>query len=84
MARLKVTHSQKAGGGRITGLYGPGFGFRPTEEVARHILDRTHQYYVREGSWAADLKVEVRDQEVVLKTTNDVLSPNNLQNLPDF
>jgi hypothetical protein len=84
MARLRVTHSQKGRGGRITGLYGPRFGFRPTAEIVRHLSDQSHQYFVREGPWEDEVKVSPELGEGFLLTTRDVLSRNNLRNLPDF
>jgi len=84
MARLRVTHSQKGRGRRITGLYGPGFGFRPAEEIAQHLQDQSHRYYVREGGWEDEVKVVGEGDKARLLTTRDVVSRNHLLNLPDF
>ena len=84
MARLKVTHSQKGRGRRITGLHGPGFGFRPAEEIAQHLQDQSHRYYVREGGWEDEVNVVGDGDKARLFTTRDVVSRNHLLNLPDF
>jgi len=84
MARLRVTHSQKGRGRRITGLYGPRFGFRLTREVVGHLQDQSHRYYVREGDWEDEVKVVEEGDKARLLTTRDVFSRNHLLNLPDF
>ncbi len=84
MPRVKVTRSRKARGGRnIVGLYGPSFGYETAEEVASRIGEGATRYYVREGSWEADVRVVEDGGLAKLVTTNDVLSRNNLANLPD-
>ena len=84
MPRVKVTGSRKAKGGRlILGLYGPSIGYEPAEEVINRIREGSSRYYVREGSWEADVRVVEEDGESRLVSTKDVLSRNNLENLPD-
>ena len=85
MPRAKVTRSRKAKGGRlILGLYGPSIGFQPVEEVIGNIRRGAVGYYVRAGSWETDVRVAEENGAFVLVTTKDVLSPNNLENLPDY
>ena len=82
--RMKVTRTRKAKSGkRIVGLYGPSIGFRPAEEVVNRIRSGGGRYYVREGSWEAEIRVVEKEGEVSLVSTLDVLSRNNLFNLPD-
>ena len=84
MRRLKVTGSRKAWGGTgIVGLCGPTLRYQPMEEVIAHIREGSTQYYVREGSWEADVRVEEEEGGARLVSTRDVLSRNNLLNLPD-
>ena len=82
MARRKVTHSQKQAGRKITGLCGPSFGFRSTKEVIADIKESRHTYFVREGPFETEVKVVNRDGGLELVSTQDVLSRNNLLNLP--
>jgi len=84
MARRKVTRSRKGSGGRIIGLHGPSFGTRSVQDVIEDILQRTHRYYVREAPWEAEVKVMKNGEEQRLETTKDVLSRNNLRNLPNY
>ena len=85
MRRLKVTRSRKTKGGKEAGgLYGPSFGYQPLEEVIRRIRAGTDRYYVREGSWEADVRVVEDESGSYLVSTRDVLSRNNLANLPDI
>jgi hypothetical protein len=82
MARRKVTESMKGRGGRITGLCGPSFGFRSAEDVIADILGGFHEYYVREGPYESKVRVISEGEEQRLVSTQDLLSPNNLENLP--
>jgi len=84
MPRVKITRTRKADrGSRIVGLYGPSIGYQSTEEVVDKIRDG-ERYYVREGSWEADIRVVEEDGKTRLVSTRDVLSRNNLSNLPDY
>jgi len=84
MPRVKVTRSRKAKGGRmILGLYGSSIGYQTAKEVINRIRDGSTKYYVREGSWEADVRVVEDDGAFKLVSTRDVLSRNNLENLPD-
>ncbi len=82
MARRKVTHSQKKAGRYITGLCGPSFGFRSTKEVILDIKESRHTYFVREGPFETEVKVVSGEGGLDLVSTRDVLSRNNLLNLP--
>ena len=84
MPRVKVTHSRKAKkGAHIVGLFGQSIGYETAEEVVSRIREGAARYYVREGSWEADVRVVEDGGLAKLVTTNDVLSRNNLANLPD-
>ena len=84
MARVKVTHTRKTKGRRsIVGLYGPSMGYQDAEEVIDRIRRGVARYYVREGSWEADLRVVEEDGELKLVSTADFFSRNHLANLPD-
>ena len=84
MPRVKVTRSRKARGGTdIVGLFGPSIGYETAEEVVSRIREGSARYYVREGSWEADVRVVDHGGGVRLVSTNDVFSRNNLANLPD-
>lgn len=84
MPRVKVTGSRKARGGtQIVGLSGPSMGYQTSEEVISQIRTGSTRYYVREGSWEADVRVVEDDGLFKLVSTKDVLSPNHLANLPD-
>ena len=84
MPRVKVTRTRKVEGGRrIVGLYGPSFGYQTAEEVLSAIRAGDVRYFVRAGSWEADVRVVEEGGEATLVTTRDVLSRNNLANLPD-
>ena len=67
----------------IVGLYGPSIGYQTAEEVINQIRDGSTKYYVREGSWEADVRVVEDDGVFKLVSTRDVLSRNSLENLPD-
>jgi hypothetical protein len=82
VARRKVTHSQKKAGRYITGLCGPSFGFRSTKEVILDIKESRHTYFVREGPFETEVKVVSGEGGLDLVSTRDVLSRNNLLNLP--
>ena len=85
MPRVKVTRTRKAKGGRrIVGLYGPSIGFQPAEEVVNRIRSGGGRFYVREGSWEEEIRVVEIEGAVSLVSTLDVLSKNNLLNLPDY
>jgi hypothetical protein len=83
VARRKVTHSQKKAGRYITGLCGPSFGFRSSREVIADIKESRHTYFVREGPFETEVKVGTGGGGLELISTKDVLSRNNLLNLPD-
>lgn len=84
MPRLRITGSRKARGGkRILGLWGPTSGYRDAEEVVRHIRKGSARYFVREGSWEADIRVVEKDEGAMLVSTADLFSRNHLANLPD-
>ncbi len=82
MVRRKVTGSEKGRRREITGLYGPSFGYRSAKDVIEDIEQHGHQYFVREGSYEADVLVVRDGTKQRLESTRDVLSMNNLQNLP--
>ena len=82
MARRKVTRSEKGRGRRITGLCGPSFRYRSAQEVIADIEKNVHQYYVREGPHESEVVVVGKGTEQRLVSTTDILSRNNLQNLP--
>jgi len=83
MARLKTTASVKGKERAIAGLCGPSFGYRSAGEVIVDIRTGVHEYYVREGPYESKVRVVGEGDEQRLVTTRDVLSPNNLENLPD-
>jgi len=84
MPRVKVTRSRKADGGRsIVGLFRPSMGYQTAEEVIARIREGVGRYYVREGPWEADVRAVDESGVVRLVSTTDVLSRNNLSNLPD-
>ena len=83
MARRKVTGSGKGKGRRITGLCGPSFGYRSAGEVISDIQASAHEYYVREGPYESKVRVAGIGEEQRLVSNEDVLSRNNLENLPD-
>jgi len=82
MARWKVTGSVKGMNGTILGLYGQSFGYRSTQEVVSDLLAGSHKYFVREGPHESEVRVVGDADEQKIMTTADVLSPNNLENLP--
>ena len=84
MARRKVTGSAKGKGRRVTGLCGPSFGYCSAEEVIADIHARVHEYFVREGPYESKVRVAGEGDEQRLVSTQDVLSRNNLENLPDW
>ena len=83
MARRKVTGSAKGKGRIITGLCGPSFGYLSAEEVISDIRAGTHEYFVREGSHESKVKVVGESEDQWLVSTRDLLSRNNLENLPN-
>jgi hypothetical protein len=83
MARRKVTTSRKAKGRRIVGLAGPSFDYRSAEAVIEDIRKGVHTYYVREASHESTVRVVDDGEEPRLLSTRDILSRNNLENLPD-
>ncbi len=78
-----MTGSAKGKGHRITGLFGPSFGFRPVRDVIFDIQTGTHTYYVREGSFESVVRVVGQSGERRIVTTLDLLSWNNLENVCD-
>ena len=82
MARRKVSESVKGKGRRITGLCGPSFGYRSAEDVITDIRGGIHEYYVREGPYESAVRVVEAGNEQRLVSTQDILSRNNLENLP--
>lgn len=82
MARRKVTHAQKGPSGKITGVGGPSFGFLPAQVVAEGIQSGSHTYFVREAPFETEVRVVEEEGQMLLVSTKDVLSRNNLQNLP--
>jgi hypothetical protein len=66
----------------IAGLYGPAFGYRTATQVIRDIEVGEHSYYARAGSHESEIRVVQRGAEKHLVSTADVLSRNNLFNLP--
>jgi len=82
VARRKITLSRKGPRSRITALGGPSFGFQSAEDVIGDIQEGLHTYFVREGPFETELKVVEDEGEPELISTGDVLSRNNLRNLP--
>jgi len=82
MTRRRVTHARKGPGGRILGLGGPSFGFLSAEAVAEIIRRGADTYYVREAPFESEVRVVEEGGKVVLVSTSDVISRNNLLNLP--
>lgn len=82
MARWRVTGSVKGKNGTILGLFGPSFGYRSTLEVITDLLSGSHKYFVREGPYESEVRVVKNGDQETIMTTPDVLSPNNLENLP--
>lgn len=82
MARRKVTRRRKGPGGKITALSGPSFGFQSAEAVIADIREGLHTYFVREGPFETEVKVVAEGDQLRLVSTRDVLSRNNLRNLP--
>ncbi len=82
MARLKVTRATRGPGRVIAGVWGPSFDYRTAAEVIEHIEGGTNQYYVRAASHETGVRVVERDGVKQLVSTRDILSRNNLQNLP--
>ncbi len=84
MARVRITRTRKTKGARrIVGLYGPSIGYQSAEEVAVAIRNGCAHYFVRAGSWEAEVRVVEAEVGMRLISTEDVLSRNNLLNLPD-
>ena len=83
MARRKVTGSAKGKGRTINGLCGPSFGYLSAEEVIAEIRAGTHEYFVREGSHESRVRVVREGEDQRLVSTRDLLSRNNLENLPN-
>ena len=46
--------------------------------------DGAIRYYLREEAWEADVRVAEDEEGMRLVSTEDLLSQNNLMNLPDF
>ncbi len=85
MARLKVTKSEKGPGGSIIGLFGPTFGYRMLSDIVADIEVGEHTYCVREASYESVVRViHDGEDELHIRSTWDVLSRNNLSNLPDY
>jgi len=82
MARRRVTLARKGPGGTITAVGGPSFGFQTAQVVVEEIQSGSHTYFVREGPFETDVKVVEEGGQMALVSTRDVLSRNNLQNLP--
>jgi hypothetical protein len=82
MPRRKVTACSKGPGGRVVGLFGPSFGYRTAQEVIEGTLAGREHYFVREGSHETDVRVIFEKGKQTLVTTRDILSRNNLRNLP--
>lgn len=84
MARWKVTKTRKAKDrGWILGMFGPSMGYQSAEEIVQRIREGVARYYVREGSWEAEIRVVDEGDSSRLVSTKDVFSKNNLLNLPD-
>ena len=85
MPRVRITRTRKTcGGRRVIGVFGPTVGYQSAGEVAEALRDGTIRYYVREGAWEADVRVAEDEEGMRLVSTEDLLSQNNLMNLPDF
>lgn len=80
--RWKVTSVERGPGRLIAGLYGPAFGYRTAMQVIGDIELGEHSYYVRAASYESEIHVVQRRAEKHLASTCDVLSRNNLLNLP--
>ncbi|MCJ7627581.1 MAG: hypothetical protein MUO50_04235 [Longimicrobiales bacterium] len=65
------------------GLSGPSFGFRFAEDVIADVQGGLYEYYVRQGPYESKVRVIGDGDHQRLVTTQDVLSRNNLENLPD-
>ena len=61
---------------------GPSFGFLSAEAVAEIIRRGADTYYVREAPFESEVRVVEEGGKVVLVSTSDVISRNNLLNLP--
>jgi len=83
MPRRRVTASRKGKAGEITALAGPSFGFLSAAEVIQDLREGTYSYYVREASYESSIWLSGEEGEEVLISTRDVLSRNNLENLPN-
>lgn len=82
MARRKVTARRMGKDRIIIGLSGPSFGDISAQEVIEDIQSGAHTYYVREGPYESQVRVAGEGDERRLVSTSDLLSPNNLENLP--
>ena len=80
---MRLLGRKAKNGTHIVGLFGPSIGYETAEEVASRIREGAARYYVREGSWEADVRVVEAGGGVRLVSTKDVFSRNNLENLPD-
>ena len=69
-------------GGRITGLGGCSFGFLLAEDVIADIREGQDKYSVRERPFETEVKAVEKRDRLRLISTKEVLSRNNLWNLP--
>ena len=65
-------------------MFGPTVGYQSAREVAEAMGDGAIRYYLREEAWEADVRVAEDEEGMRLVSTEDLLSQNNLMNLPDF
>ena len=83
MTKRRVTASRKGRHGEITGLEGPSFGFLSAKEIIEDLRVGKHTYFGREASYESAVWLSGGEGEETLVSTRDVLSRNNLNNLPD-
>jgi hypothetical protein len=83
MPNRRVTHTEKSPRGVITGLCGPSFGYRSLVDVIADIEVGSDRFYVREAPFETRIRVVRESTEPRLVSTSDILSRNNLSNLPN-